>query len=118
MLGTDVNDSLNQRLFRYDGAHWHTMSVPAAANLGSLMVLSVTDAWVTGQISCIGTKCVTEVWQWNGSTWRAHPINSTVFNIAGTSATNVWAVGLSDVNQKNEGVMAAYRWANALGPRW
>jgi hypothetical protein len=115
VLGTNFNGLLTQKIFRYDGTHWHTISVPAAASLDTLVVLSATDAWVTGQISCVGTKCVTEVWQWNGSTWLAHPINSTVFNIAGTSATNVWAVGLSDVNQKNEGVMAAYRWA---GTHW
>jgi hypothetical protein len=116
VLGTNFNGLLNQKIFRYDGSHWHPISVPANANLDTLVVLSATDAWVTGQVSCVGTKCVTDVWQWNGSTWVAHPINSTVFNIAGTSATNVWAVGLSDVNQKNEeGVMAAYRWA---GTRW
>src|ERR1700733_3579277 len=28
VLGTDANDSLKQKIFRYDGAHWHTMSVP------------------------------------------------------------------------------------------
>ena len=114
VLGTDADDSLNQRLFRYDGAHWHTMSVPAG-NLGNLLVISATDVWVTGQISCNGTKCVTAVWQWNGSKWLAHPINSTVYNIAGTSATNVWAVGLGGVNQKGEGTVAAYRWA---GTHW
>ena len=115
VLGTNFDGLLNQKIFRYDGSHWHTISVPAASSLDTLVVLSATDAWVTGQVSCAGAKCVTEVWQWNGSTWLSHPINSTVFNIAGSSATNVWAVGLSDVNQKGEGVVAAYRWA---GTHW
>jgi hypothetical protein len=114
VLGTDDNDSLNQRLFRFDGSHWHTMSAPEG-NLDNLLVLSITDVWVTGQISCTGTKCVTDVWQWNGSRWTAHPINSTVFNIAASSATNVWAVGLGGVNAKGEGTVAAYRWA---GTHW
>ena len=115
VLGTDDNDSLNQRIFRFDGSHWNTVSVPSAGNLGNLLVLSATDVWVTGQVSCISTKCVTDMWQWNGSTWVAHPINSFVYNIAGTSPANVWVVGMSDVNQKGEGVMAAYRWA---GTHW
>ena len=114
VFGTDANDSLNQKLFRYDGSHWHTMSVPEG-NLGNLMVLSATDVWATGQISCVAAKCITDVWQWNGSTWLEHPINSTVYSINASSATNVWAVGMSDVNQKGEGVVAAYRWA---GTHW
>jgi hypothetical protein len=115
VLGTDVNGSLNQKIFRFDGAHWHTMSVPEG-NLDNLTVLSATNVWVTGQISCTGGKCVTDVWQWNGSRWLAHPINSTVYNIAGTSATSIWAVGLGGVNQRTgEGTVAAYRWA---GTHW
>jgi hypothetical protein len=114
VLGTDFNGLLNQKIFRYDGAHWQPMSVPVG-NVDNLMVLSATDAWVTGQISCTGTKCVTDVWQWNGSKWLAHAINSTVYSIDASSATNVWAVGLSDVNQKGEGLVAAYRWA---GTHW
>jgi hypothetical protein len=115
VLGTDANDSLKQKIFRYDGAHWHTMSVPEG-NLDNLTVLSATNVWVTGQISCTGGKCVTDVWQWNGSRWLAHPINSTVYNIAGTSATSIWAVGLGGVNQRTgEGTVAAYRWA---GTHW
>ena len=114
VLGTDVNGSLNQKLFRYDGSHWHTMPVPEG-NLGDLMVLSATDVWVSGQIACTGTKCVTDVWQWNGTAWSPHPINSTVVSIDASSAGNVWAVGLGDVNAKNEGTVAAYRWA---GTHW
>jgi hypothetical protein len=116
VLGTDWNDTLNQKLFRYDGSHWHTMSVPEDDNLSTLVVLSATDVWLTGQISCTGGKCVTDVFQWNASKWLAHPIDSTVFNIAGSAATNIWAVGLGGVNQKtDEGTVAAYRWA---GTRW
>jgi hypothetical protein len=118
VLGTDVNGSLNQKIFRYDGAHWHTMSVPEG-NLNNLMVLSATDVWVTGQTTCTTTpkssKCVTDVWQWNGSKWLAHPINSSVYSIDASSASNVWAVGLGGVNSKGEGTVAAYRWA---GTHW
>jgi hypothetical protein len=118
VLGTDAKGTLNQKIFRFDGAHWHTMSVPEG-NLDNLMVLSATDVWVTGQISCTispkASKCVTDVWQWNGSKWLAHPINSTVYSIDASSAANVWVVGLGGVNQKGEGTVAAYRWA---GTHW
>lgn len=114
VLGSDANDSLHQKLFRYDGSHWHTISVPEG-NLGNLLALSATDVWVTGQISCTGAKCVSDVWQWNGSTWTAHPINSTVYAIDASSGSNVWAVGLGGVNAKGEGTVAAYRWA---GTHW
>ena len=115
VLGTNFNGLLNQKLFRFDGAHWHTISAPAGSSVDNLLVLSATDVWVTGQISCTGGKCVTDVYQWNGSKWLAHPINSSVYSIGASSATNVWAVGLSDVNSKGEGVVAGYRWA---GTRW
>lgn len=116
VLGTG-SDSLSQEIFRYDGSHWHTMSVPEG-NLDNLVVLSASNAWVTGQISCTGSttdmKCVTDVWHWNGSTWAAHPINASVYNIAGSSATNIWAAGLGNVNQNTgEGTIAAYRWTGA-----
>jgi hypothetical protein len=115
VLGADANDSLNQVIFRYDGSLWHTMSVPEG-NLSDLVVLSASDVWVSGQISCAGLRCVTDLWQWNGSTWLAHPINSSVYNIAGSSATNIWAAGLGNVNQTTgEGTIAAYRWT---GTRW
>ena len=119
VLGDDVNDSLNQKLFRYDGSHWHTMSVPEG-NLSTLVVLSTSDVWLSGQIGCNGStpaaRCVTDVFQWNGSTWTAHPIYSRVENIAGTSATNIWAVGLNRVDDKTgEGTVSAYRWN---GTKW
>jgi len=119
VLGTDAKGSLNQKIFRYDGAHWHTMSVPAG-NIGALVVLSATDVWVSGQSSCNvdgkASKCVTDMWLWNGSTWTAHPIYSDVYNIAGSSATNLWAVGLNDVDQTTgEGTVSAYRWN---GTKW
>lgn len=112
VLGSDADGS--DRIFRYDGTHWHTIATPEPA-VDNLMAFSATDAWVTGQTSCTGTKCVTDVWQWNGSTWLAHPINSTVYSINASSAGNVWAVGLGDVNAKREGTVAAYRWA---GTHW
>lgn len=117
LLGTNADGF--DALFRYDGTHWHTMPVPAPS-FGDLLVLSATDVWVTGQISCTSspktaTKCVTDVWQWNGSTWLAHPINSTVYSIGASSVSNVWAVGLGGVNAKGEGTVAAYRWA---GTHW
>ena len=116
VLGTDWNDPLNQKLFHYDGSHWHTVSVPEADNLHTLVALSPTDVWVTGQSGCTSpAKCSTDVFQWNGSTWTAHPIYSTVWNIAGTSATNVWAVGLNNLNSKGEGTLSAYRWN---GTKW
>jgi hypothetical protein len=89
-------------------------------NLSTLVVLSTSDVWVSGQISCTGSmtdmKCVTDMWQWNGSRWLAHPINSSVYNIAGSSATNIWVVGLGNVNQNTgEGTVAVFRWT---GTHW
>lgn len=120
VLGTDVSDPFKQEIFRYDGSHWHTMSVPEGHDFSTLVVLRAGDVWVSGQIGCSGPttdmKCRTDVWQRNGTTWLAHPINSDVYNIAGSSATNIWAVGLGNVNQNTgEGAIAAYRWT---GTRW
>jgi hypothetical protein len=115
ILGTDVNGSLNQKFFRYDGTRWHTIATPEG-NLSTLAVLSPTDVWASGQISCTGKACVTDVWQWNGSKWLAHPIGTTAYNIAGTAATGIWVAGINGVNQATgEGLVAAYRWT---GTRW
>jgi hypothetical protein len=118
VLGSDVNG--DQKIFRYDGSHWHTVSVPGGSSVGGLLVLSATDAWLMGGISCVDSpkaaaKCVSAVWQWNGGTWLAHPINSSVYSIDASSGSNVWAVGLGGVNAKGEGTVAAYRWA---GTHW
>jgi hypothetical protein len=110
VLGVDAGNSLHEKMFRWDGAHWHSISVPEV-NLGDPVVLSASHVWASGQISCTGTRCVTDVWHWNGSAWQDHPIATTVYDMAGTAASGLWAVGVNGQKQLGgAGNVAAYRW--------
>jgi hypothetical protein len=68
--------------------------------LRSVAAISPTDAWAVGVYSDYGDnhgRVLIE--HWNGKTWKVEPgVNpglqtSTLFGVAGTSRTDVWAVG-------------------------
>ena len=88
------------------------MSVPEADVLHTLVVLSPTDVWVTGQSwlhqpGQVQHRCVAvERQHVAGASDRLHRVATS----RGTSATDVWAVGLGDLNSKGEGTLSAYRW--------
>ncbi len=73
-------------IMRWDGTTWSLIPGPAglhgAANV--LLALSPSDVWLSAS------------WHWDGSSWTATPTDgSTVLDIAGTSSTDIWAVGYS-----------------------
>lgn len=103
--------------FRFDGAHWHTVLFPAGlANFGSLAVLGPNDAWfsatplVTTACSSFTGPC-TDVWHYNGTTWKDYTIRANITGLAGVSDSAMWAVGIAGTAQNEiKGVVAAYRW--------
>jgi hypothetical protein len=118
----------NEAVFRYDGSRWHEMAVPDGAggspvgNLGvpTPVVLSSSDVWTAAdQPGCsLGSAlgCVTEMWHWNGRTWKSYPLPVNIGGVAALSPTDVLAVGLG--GQKvagGPGTVVAYRWN---GRRW
>jgi alpha-tubulin suppressor-like RCC1 family protein len=92
----------------WDGHAWHNVRVPlpAGASTGSLsgvLELSSANAWAVGAIGApSGTGNLTLIEHWNGHAWSVVPSPNPVtgigntdelFGIAGTSATDLWAVG-------------------------
>jgi len=127
VLGTNFNGLLNQKIFRYDGAHWHTMTVPAGG-VDNLMVLSATDAWVTGQVSVVGMSDVDQkgegvvaAYRWAGTHWTpvimSHPNMSGWPDIAMVSASNIWIEGFRGASSQ---VLALHltggKWQRVFSP--
>lgn len=120
----------NQAVFRYDGTRWHEMSVPdgvAASLPGNQgnpvpLVLSAADVWTVNDESTCTTaassppKCVTDVWHWNGRSWKSYALSGNLHGVAGVSAGDVLAVGLGGQKVRGgPGTVVAYRWN---GTRW
>ena len=102
-------------MFRFDGAHWHTMTPPDYA--GSLLVLGTNDVWLTGASGCdyahnVPYDCMTEVWHWNGSHWTDHKISAYLYGLTGSSDRDLWAVTYTGVQQafSGPGTLTAYNW--------
>jgi len=119
--------STDQKLFRFDGAHWHSISVPQHSYLYDLDVLGPASVWgvaAGGSSGCTFTPktadCKTEMMHWNGSRWQSYPVGTTVTGLAGTAATGPWVVGVdgknwAEGNGSAHGTLVAFHWS---GGRW
>ena len=91
---------------RWDGANW-SITYPSSVNpygiLFGVSVVSSTLAWAVGfDQSNFGAAVRTMILKWDGTAWTRMPSpniggsqhpNNELFAVAGTSATNAWAVG-------------------------
>jgi hypothetical protein len=126
----DYNAQSRQAVFRYDGAHWHEMSVPAgvsSSGTGALgnptpLVFSAADVWsqtfnsVCTNAGNLPPRCTTVLWHWNGHGWLKFVLAGNIHGVAGVSPDDVLAAGLG--GQKTPGgpgTVVAYRWN---GKRW
>ncbi|OIJ65502.1 hypothetical protein [Streptomyces mangrovisoli] len=73
---------------RWDGTRWQQAGVPAQfpRDVTGAAVFAPDDAWVVD-----GTDTA---WRWNGASWRPVRLASRVWDIAGASPGDVWAVGI------------------------
>jgi hypothetical protein len=92
-------------VLHWNGANWTRQAAPTPGSDGELRgiaALSGRNAWAVGDISATGSsgeKALIE--HWNGSKWAQVPspnpqdAKGDIFlnGVAGTSASNVWAVG-------------------------
>lgn len=112
--GSSVAEAL-----RWDGAHWHVMTVPQRADLRRPVVLGPSDVWLSGPVywptSTHGWQTTT--WHWNGRAWSSSTLPvlgdwQSDFIIAGSSMQNLWSVGTltSGSRYSKAGRLAAYRW--------
>jgi hypothetical protein len=85
---------------RFDGASWSKTAVanPAGGSLNDVKAFSATDAWAVGR-SATSSLGSTLARHWQGSSWAqvATPSpgtrDNTLLGVAGTSPSDVWAVG-------------------------
>jgi hypothetical protein len=95
--------------YRWDGARWHKIPVPAMTYLQGSVVLGPSNVWAFGDSGTVPG----DVFHWNGSKWKPYNINSLNFlplDISG-SARNVWVAGTISANVPGAPEKAAaYRW--------
>jgi hypothetical protein len=89
----------------WDGVSWKIVSTPNVGALSNSLfavaALAPNDAWAVGNYIGSDYAAHTLIENWNGSTWSfipspdGGPANNVLTGVAGTSASDVWAVGQS-----------------------
>jgi len=93
--------------YRYNGAHWHKVAVPALTDLQDPVVLSPANVWAFGSSGSFSG----DVFHWNGTRWKSYELNLLPEALSTSAASSVWVAGLTFSTQK----VIAYRWN---GRRW
>jgi hypothetical protein len=100
------------KVFRWDGAHWHTMGSNTMAE--GALVLSASSAWAFEGGGCITisgkTECNSYLMQWNGKTWASVTLPFGLAGISGTAASGVYAAGTTA-----RGYLFVLRWDGGTG---
>jgi hypothetical protein len=90
--------------FDWNGTKWQQMTLPAGMSSGALehvQVFSPGDAWAVGTASTAASQLVVAS-HWDGTSWTqmATPFATknglSVSAISGSSASDIWAVGLTE----------------------
>jgi hypothetical protein len=110
VVGYVPNSDADAAAYRWDGARWHRIPVPANTQLRGMAVLGPSNVWAFGgSLSLNG-----EVYHWNGSKWQTYPnLNINPQSISASSASNVWVAAFA--YSGNTSREYAYRWN---GSRW
>jgi hypothetical protein len=90
------DDASNTLIVHWNGSAWKKVPAPNPDprndSLTSISAVSASDIWAVGN-----TGFNALVVHWNGKAWRRvsapHSLDSDMFGVAATSATNAWAVG-------------------------
>jgi hypothetical protein len=94
-------------VYRWNGARWSKIPLPAQTELRGVTVLSPTNVWAYSTSSNIPYYFL----HWTGKKWRYYLDSSTNFIPQGLSASgpkNVWVSGFKWSGSKQ--LVAAYRW--------
>jgi hypothetical protein len=94
--------------FRWDGSHWHRVTVPAGGLCGPYVILSRIDVWAAGGPACGQLEHL------HGSTWTAItlPGDFVLKSLSGFSDTSIWVAGHLN-SGSGTGPIAAYRWTGS-----
>lgn len=108
-LSLESKDTAGTAAYRWDGARWHKIPVPAQTFLEGSVVLGPSNVWAFGDSGTLQG----DVFHWNGSTWKPYNISSQNFfplDISG-AARNVWVAGTISANVSGTPAkVSAYRW--------
>ena len=105
--GLKNNSTATTVVYRWNGARWVKIPVPAVTYLQGVIALAPRNAWAFGSS---GTEAY-DIFHWNGSKWRyylANYINFIPQDISASGPDNVWVSGFAYSGSKQ--VVAAYRW--------
>lgn len=94
-------------VYRWNGARWKKIPMPAMTFLQGVVALAPDNVWAFGDSGTVAD----DIFHWNGSKWRYYLASDTNFIPQGISATgpeNVWVSGFARSGRKQ--VIAAYRW--------
>jgi hypothetical protein len=98
-------------VLHWNGKAWSHVSVPVdsdeyVSDITSVKAISSSDVWAVGSVTSEATELeVPLILHWNGKSWTRMQSpkllvgdDSWLTAVAGSSASNVWAVGLGDAN--------------------
>lgn len=95
-------------VYRWNGARWRQIPMPAETCLQGVVALSPGNVWAFGNSGTVGDY----LFHWTGSRWRYYLENTANFVPEGISASgprNVWVSGYAFSSGRKQ-VVAAYRW--------
>jgi hypothetical protein len=104
---TNARFSSTSAVYRWNGARWKKIPLPAWTDLAGVVVLAPNNVWAYGSSASV----YADFFHWNGSRWQ-HFSAATNFIPQAISASgpgNVWVSGFRYVG-KNKEILAAYRW--------
>ena len=93
-------------IVHWNGSRWRVVPTPNLRGRGFLTgvrAVSADDVWAVGGIYAQG-ESFPLVMRWNGRGWQRLPTRTVVqepsylFDVGGTSSTNVWAVGVTNTD--------------------
>jgi hypothetical protein len=98
LLGTAAATAVTEA-FRFNGTAWHAVPMPAVGTPGLPVVLSATDVWFLQNWYCTSVKghlqsCSTDVWHWDGHSWKSQVLNRAVVAMGGVQG-HVWLAELT-----------------------
>jgi hypothetical protein len=94
-------------VYRWNGAHWAKIPMPAMTALQGVTALGPDNVWAFGTSGTV----FDDIFHWNGSRWQYYLSSNINFIPQGISASgrdNVWVSGSAYRSSKE--VVTAYRW--------
>jgi hypothetical protein len=94
-------------VYRWNGAHWAKIPMPAMTALQDVTALGPNNVWAFGSSGTV----FDDIFHWNGSKWQYYLSSNINFIPQGLSASgpdNVWVSGFAYRGKKE--VVSAYRW--------